>query len=77
MIIGLTPASGETDDAVAEPERTLLAVTEPRGVPGRVDFPERPATPLSASALLANGRGQPRIGHEVNRELASADGYVR
>jgi superfamily II DNA or RNA helicase len=38
-----------------------------------VRFPERPETPLSASALLVNGRDQPRIGHEVARELVSAD----
>ncbi len=35
---------------------------------------ERPETPLSASALLVNGHGQPRIGHEVVLELASAIG---
>ena len=29
--------------------------------------------PLSTSALLVNGRDQPRIGHEVQREMASAD----
>jgi len=34
--------------------------------------PARPEIPLSASALLVNGRDQPRIGAEVVRELASA-----
>ena len=38
-----------------------------------VRFPPRPEVPLTASALLVNGRGQPRIGTEVQRELASAD----
>jgi superfamily II DNA or RNA helicase/HKD family nuclease len=61
------------DEPVADPPRTLLAVAEPRPVPGPVPFPERPATPLSTSALLVNGRGQPRIGYEAARELASAD----
>ncbi|MDK3256599.1 DUF3427 domain-containing protein [Blastococcus capsensis] len=61
------------DEPVADPPRTLLAVAEPRAVPGPVSFPERPATPLSTSALLVNGRGQPRIGFEVARELSSAN----
>jgi superfamily II DNA or RNA helicase/HKD family nuclease len=69
----LAPETAITADAVAEPARTLLAVAEPRSVPGPVSFPERPATPLSTSALLVNGRGQPRIGYEVTRELASAN----
>ena len=42
-------------------------------VPGPTRFPRRPETPLSSSALLVNGRDQPRIGTEVQRELASAD----
>lgn len=69
----LAPETATYADAVAEPARTLLAVAEPRSVPGQVSFPERPATPLSTSALLVNGRGQPRIGYEVTRELASAN----
>ena len=60
-------------DVVVEPPRTLLALAQPSPVPGPVSFPDRPATPLSTSALLVNGRGQPRIGYEVTRELASAD----
>jgi hypothetical protein len=31
------------------------------GLPGRTIFPRRPETPLSTSALLVNGRDQPRI----------------
>lgn len=69
----LAPESATDADAVAEPARTLLAIAEPRTIPSAVSFPERPATPLSASALLVNGRGQPRIGFEVARELASAN----
>ena len=69
----LAPEAANLADAVAEPARTLLAVAQPRSVPGPVSFPERPATPLSTSALLVNGRGQPRIGYEVARELASAN----
>jgi superfamily II DNA or RNA helicase len=69
----LAPETATDEDAVAEPARTLLAVATPRNVPGAASYPERPATPLSTSALLVNGRGQPRIGYEVTRELASAD----
>jgi superfamily II DNA or RNA helicase len=67
------PESAEQDAMVHDSARTLLAVVPPSGVPGPVSFPERPAVPLSASALLVNGRGQPRIGYEVTREMASAD----
>jgi superfamily II DNA or RNA helicase len=69
----LAPGAADTDDVVADPARTLLAVAAPSGVPGATAFPERPAVPLSTSALLVNGRGQPRIGYEVMQELASAD----
>jgi superfamily II DNA or RNA helicase len=69
----LSPDSATFADAVVEPAQTLLAVAEPRTVPGPATFPERPATALSTSALLVNGRGQPRIGYEVTRELASAN----
>src|SRR4051812_35168974 len=71
-ISALSPAAAP-DDAIAEPGRSVLAVVAPPTAPGPIAFPERPEVPLSASALLVNGRGQPRIGHEVNRELASAD----
>src|SRR5687767_8348391 len=69
----LAPDATDMDDAVADPARTLLAIAPPSVVPGPATFPERPAIPLSSSALLVNGRGQPRIGYEVTRELASAN----
>ncbi len=72
-ISAMAPESAQQDDVVTDPARTLLAIAPPRGVPGPVSFPERPAVPLSTSALLVNGRGQPRIGYEVTREMASAD----
>ena len=72
-ISALAPEAAALEDAVVDPARHLLAIAEPSGVPGPPSFPDRPEVPLSASALLVNGRGQPRIGHEVNRELASAD----
>jgi HKD family nuclease len=69
----LAPDVTDKRDVVIEPARNLLAVAPPSGVPSPVAFPERPAVPLSTSALLVNGRGQPRIGFEVTREMASAD----
>jgi hypothetical protein len=71
-VTALSPAAAG-EDSIAEPGRSMLAVVDRPRTPGPIVFPERPEVPLSASALLVNGRGQPRIGHEVNRELASAD----
>jgi superfamily II DNA or RNA helicase/HKD family nuclease len=69
----LAPEVADKRDAVSDPARTLLGIAPPRAVPGPAAFPNRPAVPISTSALLVNGRGQPRIGYEVTRELASAD----
>ena len=60
-------------DEVLDPAQLLLAVTRRAGTPGRPTPPPRPLVPLATSALLVNGHGQPRIGHEVDRELQSAD----
>ena len=53
--------------------RELHEILPARGGPGAPTATDRPTTPLSTSALLVNGRGQPRVGHELNAELASAD----
>lgn len=60
-------------DLVAGSADVLHAVAAPTDIPAPVRFPDRPDIPLSASALLVNGREQPRIGSEVQKELASAD----
>src|SRR5207245_500786 len=72
-IAAAAPDADLADQLVAESRDVLRAVVERAGVPGPVQFPLRPETPLNASALLVNGRDQPRIGSEVQRELASAD----
>jgi len=72
-IIALAPEVVSDGDLVAETSDLLQAVAAPQDVPGPVRFPTRPEVPLSVSALLVNGRDQPRIGVEVQRELASAD----
>jgi len=63
----------EAADLIPESADILHAIAARDRTPGPVRFPDRPEIPLSASALLVNGREQPRIGNEVVRELASAD----
>src|SRR3954470_5971370 len=69
----LAPSVADDQESIVEPAQTRLAVAEPSPVPAPVAFPDRPAIPLTTSALLVNGPKQPRIGYEVARELASAD----
>jgi len=68
----LAPDAFEGSEDVGPAHDLLLALLEPAGTPDPPRAPERPATPLSASALLVNGRDQPSVGTEVIRELASA-----
>jgi superfamily II DNA or RNA helicase len=63
----------EQDDLLGAPHQLLAAIVRRPAAPAPVMFPELPETPLSTGALLTNGRGQPRIGTEVNREMASAE----
>ncbi|MER6174193.1 DUF3427 domain-containing protein [Streptosporangium sp. NPDC001681] len=65
--------SEDAEERVVQPGQLLTEVRQPSGVPGRPEPLVRPETPLSASALLVNGRGQPSIGTEVMREFATAD----
>ncbi|MER7211315.1 DUF3427 domain-containing protein [Streptosporangium sp. NPDC000239] len=60
-------------EQVLHPAQLLTEVRRPFGAPGSSKPLARPATPLSASALLVNGHGQPSIGSEVVREFATAD----
>ena len=63
---------GNGDDVASPPRhlREILSAPDPAGISRSR---ERPTIPLSASALLVNARGEPGVGGEVNRELASAD----
>ena len=72
-IIAIAPDVSNDADLVAETQDLLRAIAASPEVPGPVHFPTRPEVPLSVSALLVNGRDQPRIGVEVQKELASAD----
>lgn len=67
------PRVVQPEDFLAAPAELLTAIVPRPPAPAQVTFPVRPETPLAASALLTNGRGQPRIGTEVNKEMASAD----
>ncbi|MBE3009058.1 DUF3427 domain-containing protein [Microbispora sp. NEAU-D428] len=71
-IADIVPDSAVPDDFVHDAHELLLAIAEQRQPDGSVVFPDRPEIPLSSSALLVNGRGQPQIGREIVRELASA-----
>jgi superfamily II DNA or RNA helicase len=72
-IRAVAPTATNEDDLVSETRDLLYALLDQRSGPGPVRFPARPEVPLSATALLVNGRDQPRIGTEVQRELQSAD----
>ena len=73
MAHALPKAVDEPGDQVAASHDRLLALLEPAEPPARPRRPARPEIPLSVAALLVNGKGQPRIGTEVAKELDSAD----
>lgn len=70
----LAPEAFAGAEAVGPNHDLLMALLAPSTTPDAPKPPERPATPLSSSALLVNGRGQPSVGAEVVRELDSAVG---
>ncbi|MET8356363.1 DUF3427 domain-containing protein [Micromonospora sp. NPDC005171] len=72
-IAALSPKAATEQDQVTDAKHLLHAIAAPPTPPALPAFPHRPTTPLSTGALLVNGRHQPRIGHEVNHEMASAD----
>jgi superfamily II DNA or RNA helicase/HKD family nuclease len=63
--------AGET---VHSPAEALFAVLQARATPGGdSEVLPRPHVPLSASDLLVNARGEPAVGHALDREIPSAD----
>ncbi len=58
-------------ESVAPSGDELLAIAESTAITSAIT--ERPGIPLSASHLLVNAPKEHRIGHELQRELASAD----
>lgn len=69
----LAPNAVDETDAVSDAHDLLAAIATRPTTPAAIAFPIRPRTPFSTGALLVNGRGQPRIGHEAATEMASAD----
>ncbi len=67
------PDALDGHDEIDPASELLLAVMRPSTTPMPPHAPERPDTPLTSSALLVNGTGQPRLGLEIIKELASAD----
>src|SRR5690606_27016390 len=59
----------DREQVVTTADELLTAIQPHRGAME----PPRPSTPLWTSALLVNGPGQPSVGAELRRELASAD----
>ncbi|MFE9958146.1 DUF3427 domain-containing protein [Micromonospora sp. NPDC005299] len=72
-IAAVEPRAVSTKDQVADAKNLLHAIAAPPTPPAQPSFPQRPTTPLSIGALLVNGKHQPRIGHEVTHEMASAE----
>ncbi|MFD0782533.1 DUF3427 domain-containing protein [Micromonospora azadirachtae] len=69
----LNPQAASAHDQVTDAKQLLHAIAAPPIPPAQPMFPPRPTTPLATGALLVNGKHQPRIGHEVTYEMASAD----
>jgi superfamily II DNA or RNA helicase len=61
----------EADLIEESPTPILWAITSPQS--SLAEPVTSPSIRLSESALLVNGRNQPRIGHEINKELQTAD----
>ncbi|MGN9808203.1 DUF3427 domain-containing protein [Micromonospora sp. BQ11] len=72
-IAAISPQAATAQDQVTDAKHLLHAIAAPPTPPAQAIFPTRPTTPLSTGALLVNGRNQPRIGHEVTHEMASAE----
>ncbi|GAA2493565.1 DUF3427 domain-containing protein [Winogradskya humida] len=66
------PRAVQPDDLLNTPAELLTAIVTRPPAPLSVAFPQRPETPFATGALLTNGRGQPRIGTEVVKEMATA-----
>jgi superfamily II DNA or RNA helicase/HKD family nuclease len=61
-------------ESVPRSPHELLAFLRRAATPGLKPLAlARPQIPLASSALLTNGSGEPTIGSEIKRELASAD----
>lgn len=62
-----------TEDAVSQPPEVLSAISPTAIGLVALHAPQRPQIRLSASDLLVNARGEPRIGHSLAEEIPSCD----
>jgi superfamily II DNA or RNA helicase/HKD family nuclease len=72
-LLALQRGDNGENSAVLQPASLLLSLTRrilPTGEPHPIP---RPHIPLAASDLLVNARGEPGVGHAIEREIASAD----
>jgi superfamily II DNA or RNA helicase len=69
----IDPRAADSADRLQRDGIVLHGVARPAVGPADVQFPIRPELPMTAGALLVNGRGQPRVGHEVAAEMRSAE----
>ncbi|ROO82944.1 superfamily II DNA or RNA helicase [Actinocorallia herbida] len=72
-IADVVAGSVREEDHLAASRDVLLEIAAGVQPDGTVSYLKRPDIPFSSSALLVNGRDQPKIGPEVIKELASAD----
>ncbi|NLT06075.1 MAG: DUF3427 domain-containing protein [Solirubrobacterales bacterium] len=68
------PQDDAEQASVELPARILQGVKGRSPLGDVMALPEPPATPLAQSDLLVNAEGQPNIGSELRREIATADG---
>ena len=75
LIEQIVSVTGERDLAgfqLTDPAKVLRAIQ--RNLPdGRPEFIPRPLIPLLDTTLLTNAPGEPRVGHQIKAEIASAD----
>lgn len=57
---------------LAEPLKVLRAIQAPRP-DGNVEAIDAPMIPLLDTTILTNAKGEPHVGHQLQREIASAD----
>jgi hypothetical protein len=67
------PAEESNAAEIVLPARILQGISERTALGSVAPLPEAPSTPFSQSDLLVNAEGQPNVGTELRREIASAD----
>ncbi len=73
LLAGALPSAESEAAEVVLPARILQGIGKRTPLGSIAPLPALPSTPLSQSDLLVNADGQPNIGTELRRELASAD----